>query len=71
MPKQIASVYALVFLALIFPLVLVCAFFYGASWGNFTFGYDEERGQRAIQRLWLRPCKDVILWGGWKRYLTQ
>lgn len=70
MKKQILSVIALVFMVLAFPAVLVCAFFYGAVWGNFVMWYDEEKGVAAIEHLWLRPCENIILWG-WKQRLLE
>lgn len=70
MKKQIASVFALSLFSLTFPLVLMCAFFYGAVWGNFTFGYEEERGRMAIEKLWLRPCERIISWGWGQRFAT-
>ncbi|KKW10127.1 MAG: hypothetical protein UY47_C0001G0075 [Parcubacteria group bacterium GW2011_GWB1_49_7] len=63
MKKQLTSIFALSLFSLTFPLVLICAFFYGAMWGNFTFNYDEERGREAIQNLFLNPCGKIISWG--------
>ena len=68
--QQIASVFALALFSLTFPVVLVCAFFYGSVWGNFTYHYDEEDGRRALEKLWLQPCEKIIALG-WKQRLAR
>jgi hypothetical protein len=70
MNKQITSIFVLSLFSLTFPIVLVCALFHGAIWGNFTFFYDEEKGRNAIEKLWLRPCERIISWG-WEQRLTD
>ena len=63
--RQIASIYALVVMALLLPLVLAFAMLYGTTWGNFTVRYDTEDGKQAINNFWLLPCWKLIQWG-WK-----